>query len=139
MDNASFPRAAVGAVVVRNGTVLLVKRANMPGEGLWAIPGGRINPGETLHDAARRELLEETGVVIIPGEVVHVFDYIERNKDGSLRFHYVIVDLMGEYVSGEPDARDDAMDARFMSPGEVVLEKVSSSTLELLKKLGFIT
>lgn len=137
MKRSAFPQVAVGAVVFRDGKVLLVRRAHMPGKGLWAIPGGRVNPGETLPEAARREILEETGVVINLGEVIHAFDYIERNQDGTLMFHYVVVDFMGEYVSGEPAAHDDALDARFMTLDEMYAERVSSSTVELLKKIGF--
>ncbi len=122
---------------MRDGKVLLVKRAHMPGLGLWAIPGGRVNPGETLQDAAAREILEETGITIRPLEPIHVFDHIDRDDEGRLRFHYVIVDLMAEYVTGEPVAHDDALEADFFAPGEIVPEATSKTTLALLKKIGF--
>ncbi len=137
MDTHAFPQVAVGAVVFRGGAVLLVKRAHMPGKGLWAIPGGRVEAGETLADAARREILEETGIVIDPGDPIYAFDYIERGHNGSLRFHYVIVDLWAAYVSGEPTGGDDAVEARFMTPAEIACERLSRTTLDLLKRLGF--
>jgi ADP-ribose pyrophosphatase len=137
MDTHALPQVAVGAVVFRDGAVLLVKRAHMPGKGLWAIPGGRVEAGEGLADAVRREVLEETGIVIDPGEPIYAFDYIEREQDGSLRFHYVIVDLWAAYVSGEPTGGDDALEARFMTPAQVASEHLSRSTLDLLKRLGF--
>jgi len=122
---------------MRDSKILLVKRAHMPGKGLWAIPGGRVNPGETLQEAAAREIMEETGILVRALEPVHVFDYIERDDEGKIRFHYVIVDLMAQYVSGEPTAQDDALEARFFSPEELGKETTSESTLELLKKIGF--
>ncbi len=68
---------------------------------------------------------------------IYAFDYIEREQDGSLRFHYVIVDLWAAYVSGEPTGGDDALEARFMTPAQVASEHLSRSTLDLLKRLGF--
>jgi ADP-ribose pyrophosphatase len=138
MDPQALPQAAVGAVVFRAGAVLLVKRGRMPGKGLWAVPGGRVEAGETLADAVRREVLEETGIVIDPGEPIYAFDYIERAPDGSLRFHYVIVDLLAAYVSGEPHGGDDALEARFMTPAEIAPERLSRTTLDLLRRLGFM-
>ena len=110
-DRTCLPRVGVGAVVFHNGRVLLVRRARPPRAGEWAIPGGKVRAGETLQAAAEREIHEETGVRIRAGEPVHAFDLIERNADGTLRWHYVIVDLMGEYLDGEPRAASDAGDA----------------------------
>ena len=109
------PQTAVGAIVFRDDKVLLVKRANHPGQGLWAIPGGRVKLGETLQEAAMREVKEETGVIVNPKDPVYVFDVIDRDDEGGIRFHYVIVDLLAEYLSGEPDAGTDASEARWIS------------------------
>jgi ADP-ribose pyrophosphatase len=130
-------RVGVGAVVIRDGKVLLVKRGRPPGQGLWAIPGGSVELGETLQAAAEREILEETGVAIRAGEPVFAFDLIEKGEDGALKFHYVIVDLATEYVGGEPSAADDAEDARWLAPEDLKDFNVAPVTLELLKKLGF--
>jgi len=136
----SFPaaRVGVGAVIIRDGQVLLVKRGREPAKGLWAIPGGAVEPGETLQAAAEREILEETGVVINAGEPIFAFDLIEKDETGALKFHYVIVDLRAEYISGEPVAADDAVDARWLKPRDLDSLDVVPVTLELLRKIGFL-
>ena len=136
----SFPaaRVGVGAVIIRDGQVLLVKRGREPAKGLWAIPGGAVEPGETLQAAAEREILEETGVVINAGEPIFAFDLIERDEAGALKFHFVIVDLRAEYISGEPVAADDAVDARWLKPRDLDSLDVVPVTLELLRKIGFL-
>lgn len=126
------PRAAVGAVVFKEGKVLLVLRGKPPAEGNWAVPGGSVKLGETLREAAEREILEETGIVIRAREPVLTFDTVDRDESGRVRFHYVIVDLIADYVSGEPKAGDDASDARWVSEAELKMLKVNSKTRELL-------
>jgi len=128
----SSPQIGVGAVVFKDKKVLLVKRARPPAEGLWAIPGGRLKLGETLQQAAEREILEETGIVIRATKPIYTFDVIERDEAGRIQFHYVIVDLEAEYISGEPKAGDDAHEARWIAPDELSSLPVSDKTLELL-------
>lgn len=128
------PRIAVGAVVFKEGGVLLVQRANPPSQGRWAIPGGSVHLGETLQQAAEREIMEETGVVIRAGDPIFVFDVIEPDDRGGVRFHYVIVDLSAQYVSGEPRAADDAADARWITAAELAALNVNPTTRRLLKK-----
>jgi 8-oxo-dGTP diphosphatase len=128
------PQIAVGAVVFRENRVLLVKRNQPPGKGLWAIPGGRLELGETLKQAAEREVREETGVVIRAGNPVYTFDLIERDYQGRIRFHYVIVDLLADYISGDPRPRSDACEARWVGPGELDELPVTKSTRAFLKE-----
>ncbi len=128
------PRVAVGAIVFKNDTVLLVRRGKPPAEDLWAIPGGRVEIGETLQEAAEREILEETGVAIRALEPVYTFDVIDRDAEGRARFHYVIVDLTADYISGTPRAGDDASAARWVSSQEMASMKVSPKTRQLLKE-----
>lgn len=133
-----LPRLAVGGVVIRGQRVLLVRRGKAPSRGQWAIPGGRVELGETLQEAVEREVLEETGVRVQAGEICHVFDVVRRDDTGRVRFHYVIVDLMAEYVSGEPQAADDASEAGWLAPDELRDLTVNRNTRELLKKIGFL-
>jgi len=129
------PRLAVGAVVIHEGRVLLVKRGKPPAEGLWAIPGGSVELGETLQTAAEREILEETGIKIKAGDPVYTFDAIQKDGDGRVRFHYVIVDLLADYLEGDPKAGDDAHDVRWVHPSELDRMNVSRKTIELLRNL----
>ena len=129
----SLPRVAVGAIVFKDHKVLLVRRGKPPAEDLWAIPGGSVEIGETLAAAAEREIFEETGITIHALKPVYTFDVIERDFSGRTRFHYVIVDLIGDYVRGEIRAGDDASAARWVSSDEMASLKVSSRTRQLLK------
>jgi ADP-ribose pyrophosphatase len=133
-DYPDKPRVAVGAVVFSNDRVLLVRRGQPPSEDLWAIPGGSVEIGETLQEAAEREILEETGIAIRAREPVYTFDAIERDDAGKIRFHYVIVDLSADYVTGNPTAGDDALEARWVTAQELNELQVSPPTLKLLKR-----
>lgn len=128
------PRSAVGAIVIRGDKVLLVKRGNPPAKGLWAIPGGCVELGETLQEAAEREIKEETGVIIRATKPVYTFDVIHRDDQGRIRFHYVIVDLLADYVSGKPNPRSDACEARWVTSQELEELPMSRITKEVLKK-----
>jgi ADP-ribose pyrophosphatase len=129
----SQPVVAVGAIVFRKNRVLLVRRGQPPSQDMWAIPGGRVKIGETLQEAAEREILEETGITIQAREPVYTFDYIECDGSELPRFHYVITDLIAEYIRGKTRAGDDAVEVRWVSADELDHLKVSSKTLNLLK------
>ena len=132
------PQVAVGAIVISNDRVLLVKRTKDPHRGEWAIPGGSVKLGETLQEAAEREMREETGVLIKAGDPVHIFDLIERDDRDRIRFHYVIVDLVTEFLSGVPKPSDDAADARWFDSKQLQEVMCTESTSTLLKKIRFI-
>ncbi len=129
----AHPVLAVGAVVFKADHVLLVKRKNPPSQGVWAIPGGRVRLGESIQEAAQREVMEETGVTITPRETVFAFDSIERDRFHNVRYHYHIVDVAGDYVSGEPVAGDDALDALWISRQALAKLPVNEKTRHLLE------
>ena len=131
------PRVAVGAFVFKDDRILLVQRGQSPAKGLWAIPGGSMELGETLQEAAEREIREETGLVIKAREPVFTFDVIERDDSGRIRYHYVIVDMLAEYVSGTLQPGDDARDARWVSAQEMGNLEVSRRTREVLEQFDF--
>ena len=132
------PVLAVGGVVIRDGKVLLIRRGKPPALGEWAIPGGRVELGETLEEAAEREVREETGVQVRASGICHLFEDIRKDEAGRIRFHYVIVDLFAEYRVGDPCAADDAHEAAWLSPEDFPSLPVNQSTLHLLRKLGFL-
>ncbi len=93
---------------MENGEILLVQRGRDPGRGLWAVPGGKVKPGEPMKTAARREVFEETGLEVEIGEAVWVGEYIDEGH------HIVLIDFAGAVVGGELKAADDAQDARWV-------------------------
>lgn len=131
-----LPRVGVGAFVVQKGSVLLVRRKSEPAAGLWAIPGGNIKLGETIRACAEREIMEETGIAIHAGEILYTFETIERDEGGRVRFHYVVIDVAAEYISGEPAAADDALEARWVSLADMSAFPMARSTREFLKEAG---
>ena len=128
------PCVAVGAVVFRDERVLLVRRGKAPSRGQWAIPGGSVLLGESLQEAAEREIFEETGIRISAGEPAYVFDVVDRDDDGRVRYHYVIVDLDATYRGGELYSGDDALEARWVAVHELAGLDVSRPTRELLSR-----
>jgi len=128
------PVVAVGAVVFKKNRVLLVRRGQPPSHNLWAIPGGKVRLGETLQAAAEREILEETGLTVCARQPVYTFDLIEQDAQGRIRFHYVIVDLIADYVAGTISAGDDAREVRWIGPDEITQLEVSPQTIELLQR-----
>jgi len=130
------PQVAAAAVVVHQGAVLLVRRAHPPRAGLWAVPGGMVKAGETLQEAAEREIREETGLTIRAGAPLHAFDLLEHDDQGRLRFHYVVVDLMADYLAGEIAAASDAAEARWVAPAELADLSVDAETRRILRRQG---
>jgi ADP-ribose pyrophosphatase len=130
----SLPRVAVGAVVFKEGRVLLVRRGKAPARGQWAIPGGSVHLGETLQQAAQREIFEETGIRIQAGQPVYAFDVVDRAADGRVRWHYVIVDLEAVYLGGTLRCGDDALDARWVGPADFADLEVNPTTRSFLQE-----
>ncbi len=113
MVGADRPVVGVGVVVLRGSDVLLIRRAEPPRKDQWSIPGGKQERGETVRDAAHREIREETGVEIALIGLVDVVDGISRDETGAAISHYTLIDFAAEWVAGEPVAGDDAAEARW--------------------------
>lgn len=95
-----------------------------------------VELGETLQEAAEREIEEETGLCIKAGKPAYTFDVVHRDSQGRVQYHYVIVDLMAEFISGEIRPADDVSEAGWFAPADIPELEVSPHTLELLKKLS---
>lgn len=132
MSNMTQPIIAVGAVVFRDSRVLLVERKRPPNQGQWAIPGGKVRLGESLTAAAEREILEETGIMIRAGKPVYTFELIEKDQNGNVIYHYVIIDLLAEYITGEPRPADDVNAAAWIDRKSLGSLPVNRETLKLL-------
>lgn len=130
------PIAAVGVVCLRGEDVLLIQRGKPPLEGQWSLPGGRIEWGEKVADAALRELKEETGC---DAEIVGLVDVVDGIMSRSAESqpapwaHYVLVDYAARWIGGEPKGGDDATDARFFSKAEIAALGLWSETLRIIE------
>ena len=134
MPQIKQPAIGVGAVIFKDDAILLVKRKNPPCQNEWAIPGGKVKLGESLKQAAEREVLEETGVIIEAGKIIYTFELIERDKEDNILFHYVIIDLAADYLSGELKANDDAVEARWLTTKDILDLNINQNTRDLLQK-----
>src|ERR1700741_4903837 len=88
------PLVGVGAIIIEDNSVVLVKRGHAPLQGKWSIPGGVLEIGETLRKAVVREALEETGLAVEPGELLGVFERVIADDQGKMRYHYVLIDFL---------------------------------------------
>ncbi len=141
MSSAEYPanaRVGVGAVVFRDNAVLLVRRKQPPSAGEWAIPGGKVRLGESLQQAAEREIREETGIRIRALDPVYAFDLIERDAEGKIKWHYVIVDLIADDLGGDIRAASDASEARWVTARDLARLDLNDTTRVLLEEImGF--
>lgn len=129
-----MPIVAVGAIVRKGDTVLLVQRGQEPAKGRWVIPGGAVELGEKVQEAVKRELREECGIEIEVGPVAAVVDRIERDAAGRVRYHYVIIDFFCDYISGELRPASDAVQARWVKAEELPWYDLSAKSLELVRQ-----
>jgi 8-oxo-dGTP diphosphatase len=128
------PVVGVGAVVVRGGRVLIVKRRHEPRQGEWSLPGGLLQLGESLSDGARREVKEETGLDVYPEAIIETFDRVHRDPNGRIRFHFVIVDFVCESPDGEPVAGSDAEAVAWVRADELDAYGVNAHAAAVIRK-----
>ena len=127
------PQLAVGSVVVKDNALLMVRRGGGPGRGLWSLPGGRVERGEYISDALAREVKEETGVDIAPGELIGIFEIVGDDH------HYVVLDFAGDPLSeSEPTAAGDAAEARWVPLKEVASLECTPRFVETMSAWGVL-
>lgn len=130
------PLVGVGAIIIEQDRVLLVKRGHPPLLGEWSIPGGVLEVGETLREAAIREALEETGLTVETADLLGVYDRILRDADERTLYHYVLIDFLCCRVAGEPQASGDAEEVGWFTYPEAVERALAEDTLDVIRK-GF--
>ena len=121
----------VGAVLIEDGRVLLIQRGKEPGRGQWSLPGGTVEAGESLEQALKREMREETRLDVRVGPLVAAFDRIER-EEGRLLYHYVILDYLCARVAGEARAGSDAAALAWAAPHELAGYRLTPKALEVV-------
>jgi 8-oxo-dGTP diphosphatase len=127
------PLVAVGAIIIENERVLLIKRAKAPLLGEWSLPGGLLELGETLRQGAVREALEETGLLIQTADLLGVFDRVVRDADERILYHYVLIDFLCHRKSGESRAAGDAAEARWFTSSELPALALAADTLKVIE------
>lgn len=130
------PLVGIGVVVLRRDEVLLIRRARPPRQGEWSLPGGLQQLGETVFDAAVREVREETAVLVRPLGLVDVVDLIERDDRpaGRVRWHYTLIDVAAAWTAGEPRAADDAADAAWVPVAAVAATVGWGETVRIVEQ-----
>ncbi|MEA3502804.1 MAG: NUDIX domain-containing protein [Actinomycetota bacterium] len=130
----THPIPGAGAVVIKDGLMLLIRRRRGAYVDHWAVPGGRQRRGETMREAAARETFEETGLIVEVGDPVWVGDILDDADPPA--YHYTVVDFYATVVGGELSAGDDAAEARWIPVGEVREMPLTPTMFDLIDNLG---
>ena len=128
------PVVGVGAVILVEGGVVLIKRRYEPLAGQWSLPGGGVEVGETLEAAVAREVVEETGLLVEVGPVVDVFDRILLDDAGKVRYHFVLVDYLCRPIGGELAPRSDADEVRVVPPEALDPYRLTDKALDVIRR-----
>lgn len=128
------PLVGVGAVIWDGSRILLERRGQPPGQGSWALPGGLIDVGETAEAAVHREVREECGIEVTIGPVLGLFEPIQRDPDGRIRYHYVVIDFLAYYRSGVAQVGDDAAELCWVRPGDLANYGLHPATHNMIER-----
>jgi 8-oxo-dGTP diphosphatase len=131
-----LPLVGIGAIIIEDDRVLLVKRAHPPIQGQWSIPGGVLEVGEMVREAAIREAREETGLVVEPGELLGVYDRILRDPDKRVQYHYVLIDFLCRTTGGQLQAATDAAEVSWFTREDLPALNLAEDTQDVIQK-GF--
>jgi 8-oxo-dGTP diphosphatase len=126
------PILAVSAAIIRDGKVLIVRRARPPAGGLYTLPGGGVEVGETLIEAVVREVREETALAIEPGALAGYREAITRDGDGRIERHFVILPFAARWIAGEPMLNDELSEAMWLDPSEIAGLNATAGLAEII-------
>ena len=130
------PLVGVGAIIIDGPRVLLVKRAHPPLQAQWSIPGGVLEVGELVREAAVREAHEETGLIVEPEDLLGVYDRVLRDPEERVQYHYVLIDFLCRPVGGDLLAASDAAEVRWFTREELPALNLAEDTQDVIQK-GF--
>ena len=128
------PIIGVGAVIIKDGKILLEKRKNEPGKGKWSIPGGLVELGESIEETVIREVREETGLEVEEPEHIDVVDNVVRDENGEVKYHFVIIDYFVKLKGGTMKAMSDAEELRWVTFDEVEKYDLTITFREFLQR-----
>lgn len=126
------PYVAVSAAIIRDGRVLIVRRARPPANGVFTLPGGVVEAGETLHQALVREIAEETAIEIEPVALAGHREMIAHDKTGKVERHFIILAFAARWISGEPRLNEELAEARWLKPDEIKPLKTTDGLHEII-------
>lgn len=127
------PIPAIGVVVFKGENILLIQRNKPPKAAEWSIPGGAQELGEAMIETAFREVKEETGIEIDNVELLKTLDFIDKDSNGNIRFHYSLIDFIADHKSGNLIAEDDALNAKWVPINELKSYNLWSETVKLIE------
>ena len=130
------PLLGIGALIFEGGCILMAQRGKAPLMGQWSLPGGLVETGESLENAVRREVLEETGLEVKPLGVLEIFERIMRNAGGAVEYHYVLLDYICRVTGGTLCAGDDASRVQWVERRALKDLHITEGTLAVIEK-GF--
>jgi 8-oxo-dGTP diphosphatase len=130
------PLLGIGALIFEGGRILMAQRGKAPLMGQWSLPGGLVETGESLENAVRREVLEETGLEVKPLGVLEIFERIMRNAEGAAEYHYVLLDYICRVTGGTLCAGDDASRVQWVEQRALKDLHITEGTLAVIEK-GF--
>ena len=136
-DSRQYPErpiVGVGAVIVDDGNVVLIRRKYEPLKGHWSLPGGMVEVGETLEDALAREMLEETGLTVDVGPVIEVFDRITRDEERRVRYHFVLIDYLCWPAGGTLRAGSDVDAAVWAEPDALAGYSLTDKATSVIRR-----
>jgi 8-oxo-dGTP diphosphatase len=131
------PLVGVGAIIIEDARIVLVKRGHPPLQAEWSIPGGVLEVGELVREAVIREAREETGLTVDPGELLGVYDRVLRDTEQRVQYHYVLIDFLCRRVAGDLTAASDAAEVGWFRREELPALKLAEDTLDVICK-GFL-